>query len=243
MRPDLERAVLEFGECAGGGDRAVGEEGPRVGGLDHAARRAAAGLARLRGLVARGLRLEPGGLPASAGGGVPPCHFASARAASDARITAIFLSAVKAVNTPSRKISIGALAALRTAFSSSAVRCAPRHGWRSTRACRTSSGAMSWMKPAPTTFAANRAAAGACRRSCRSRAAWSARCRCAPFEPDVGCHRPVVAAGVLAGAQEPAVLDGKLVDRQPNISAMRSRNSERTSAHTRRMDAPPTAME
>ena len=66
----------------------------------------------------------------------------------------------------------------------------------------------------------------------------------AAVERDLAGHRPVVAAGVLAGAQELAVLDRKLArPGSRSASAARSRNSERTSAQTSRIEAPPTAIE
>ena len=140
MRPDLERAILEFGERAGWPDRAIGEERPRKGGLDHAALAAAAGCPRCpRCGRARAGCLKPSGLPASVGRRRAARPHAQARGRLRPRASPRFRSSdVKATKSPSRRMSIGALAALRTAVSSSVGRDARRAtAARSTRACST----------------------------------------------------------------------------------------------------------
>ena len=82
-------------------------------------------------------------------------HLACAGAAAAAACATLSTGLTKATKLASRMICSSPLlaAARRIAASSSAARVAPRLGWRSVRACRTSLGRTSWTKAAPLSFA------------------------------------------------------------------------------------------
>ncbi len=134
MRPDRELAILELRHRAGRPiDACVERAGCRsprrrarsgaaeVSALDHAVARRLVFTTLARRIV---------------GHWMPPSQTPCARAASAARI-ARSRPPRTATKLPSRSISTGALAARRTACSSTDTRRAPRQGCRTTRACRS----------------------------------------------------------------------------------------------------------
>ena len=214
MRPDLQRAVVPLSERAGRPDRGVGEEGPRIGGLDHAALRRAARRAGVGGLVARGLTLQPvrradiGRRDAAA---LPTGQRAGGCRCARHRKLAVRCERHKLAVADDLDCATGSLAhcalverrQMRAAPGLAQHACMQDMAGRDVVDEARARDLGRQVEPRPM-LADDLVGRGPLDRRGAGGAA---------LQRDLSRHRPIVAAGVLAGAEEPAVLDRKLARR------------------------------